>query len=255
MRFLRCLFVLGFVSITLQSSLLSQDVETPGPEKIAEVNELARKLASSVKGSIVDGNFREALEAIGPVSTHIDDVASSTLWLCLNSMERPEVVLAISSWKDQRFIEVCSFSQHPLEFDILGFNWKPSPARDPIAIKDAPQPDETEDGRLKQMEKLLERFGGSEEYLGGEVELKIQLEPIYRYPKSSHKDDGAIFILMRDGDPEALLVLETSKDGWQYMVGRMTGNPMSYTLDGKKKPLEFARSSSAPYIFVRRQSE
>lgn len=255
MHFLRCLFGVVFIATTLQSPLLSQDTELPKPEKIAEVNELARKLALSVEGSIVDGNFRETLEAIGPVSTHMDDVASSTLWLCLNAMERPEVVLAISSWQDQRFIEACSFSQHALEFDILGFKWKPSPARNPIAIKDAPQPDETEEGRLKQMEKLLERFGGSEEYLGGEVEFEILLKPIYRYPKSSQVDDGAIFSLVRDGDPEALLVLETSKDGWQYMVGRMTGNPLSYTLDGKKIPVEFARTPTAPYIFVRRQPD
>ncbi len=255
MRFLHRLFCFLFVVFAIQSPLLCQDADDAGPEKIAEVNELARKLALCVKGSIVDGNFRETLEAIGPVLTHVDDVASSTLWLSLNSMGRPEVVLAISSWKDQRFIEACSFSQHVLEFDILGFNWKPSAARDPIEIQDAPQPEESEEGRLKQMQKLLERFGGSEKYLGGEVEFDIQLEPIYRYPKSSQKDDGAIFSMVRDGDPEALLVLETSKDGWQYMVGRMTGNPMSYTLDGKKISVELERTATAPYVFVRRPPE
>jgi len=52
-----------------------------------------------------------------------------------------------------------------------------------------------------------------------------------------------------------LLVLETSKDGWQYTVGRMTGNPLSYTLDGKKMPVEFARTATAPYVVVRRQAE
>jgi hypothetical protein len=60
---------------------------------------------------------------------------------------------------------------------------------------------------------------------------------------------------MRDGDPEALLVLETSKEGWQYMIGRMTGNPMSYTFDGKKIPVELPRSATGAYIFVRRQAE
>lgn len=252
MRFLLCLC---FVTVTLPNSLLAQDATLPGPEEIADVNELARKLALSVEGSIVDGNSREILEAIGPVLTHVDDVASSTLWICPNAMGRPEVVLAISSWRDQRFIEACSFSQHKLEFNIMEMKWNPLPARNAIAIKDAPEPDKAEDGRLQQMQKLLERFGGSEEYLGGEAIFDIQPKPIYRYPKSSRSDDGAIFCLVRAGDPEALLVLETSKDGWQYMIGRMTANPMSYKLDGKKIPVELSRNANAPYIFVRRQAE
>lgn len=253
------LLVWLFVVVSFQPLLFAQDtkpdVQLAEAEKIADINELAKKLASSVAGAIVDGNFREALEVIGPVLTHYDNVASSTLWICPNAMGRPQVVLAISSWRDQRFIEACSFSEHELAFTIIETKWNPTPARKPIALPEAPQPAETEAGRLQQMQELLKRFKGSEAYLGGEVEFEIQVKPIYRYPKSTRLDDGALFAFVRDGDPEALLVLETTKDGWQFMVGLMTGNPMSYSVDGKRTAIAPVRNTQAPYIFVRRQAE
>lgn len=251
MRLALCLFIVA----ALHHCLIAQDANLPGPEKIGDINELAKRLALSVEGAIVDGDVREILEATGPVLTHIDDVASTTLWICFSEVGRPEVVLAVSSWRDQRFIEACSFSEHSLEFKIMNTEWRPSPARMPTAINDAPPPAESEADRLKQMQELLKRFGGSQAYLGREVEFEIPTKPIYRYSQSSRTNDGALFIMARDGDPEALLVLESSKDGWQYMVGRMTGNPMSYSLDGKQKPVEFTRNLTAPYIFVRRQPE
>ncbi len=252
-------YPLTFLTL-LQFPLWGQDPleapAQPGPEKIAEVEELARKLALSVEGAIVDEDGKFTLGAVGPIYTYVDADASGTLWLCHNDADRPEAILAVSSWRNKRFIEAHAFSRHQLEFKILGAEWHPAPAREPIAIPDAAPPSEEEPIRLKQMQKLLDRFSCFEEWPGKPpTKFDILPTPAYRYPDSTPDNDGAVFAIVRDRDPEAVLIIETSKDSWQYMLGRMSANPMSYQFDGKRTPIDRAVGRNSPYFFLRRGAE
>jgi hypothetical protein len=62
---------------------------------------------------------------------------------------------------------------------------------------------------------------------GSREELRLLPRPLYRYEASKEKDaqDGAVFAFVTGTDPEALLLLETTKGAepsWQFAFVRRT---------------------------------
>jgi hypothetical protein len=129
-------------------------------------------------------------------------------------------------------------------------------------IDDAPEPGQTPQRRLSQMRQLARRFKGS---IGawpaeGFRELRLLTRPIYRYSSEDHKViDGAVFALALANDPEALVMVEltrNSSDGqavWRFSLARMSAVRMIIRLDDRevwaadgywRKP----RSLNDPYI-------
>jgi hypothetical protein len=108
--------------------------------------------------------------------------------------------------------------------------WKPQAGLERNELPDAPAPATTPGGRLLQMRRLAQEFGGYEvDRDGKRWELRLLPTPMYRYPSAkSGVVDGALFALMSSAgtDPEVLLLLEAKEDDgkarWQYACGRFS---------------------------------
>ncbi len=226
-----------------------------GPEKLASVKKLAQILSTNVVGAVVKDGQNVPVKLMGPIYASADAEASGTLWLCPSSDGGPEAILAISSWRDRRFFELHSFSKHELKFQIAGQSWSPAPAHNPIKIPNAPKPEADADARLKQMQQLLTRFGCTQEFANkNPIELTILTKPIYRYPQATADQDGGVFVIARDKDPEALLLIETDGGEWSYLVGRMSANSMFLQFDETRTALE-PRSRNGAYFLASRQAD
>ena len=242
---------------TAQASVRAQE-DVPAKTKTQEIVAIARASLGDIQGtSIVEGKAVD-LEPVGPVLTFVEPVfkiASGTLWVWGKS-GRPSAVMSLATVDKRRFYEFHSFSEHPLDFKILGDAWRPKPSWSPLDIPNSSAPLETEQRRLSQMKKLVERFRSTERVIPGDkiVEMRILPTPIYRYPNSTQEMDGALFVISRDGDPEALLVIETKKNGWQFMAARLSGHVPTVYLDEKPYVLDYRIGPQQPYFYVIRKA-
>jgi len=221
-----------------------------------QVLAVAKQAVAELTGvELVDGKD-EALECVGPVYSFGEPgfkIASGTLWVWTrNGIQRPAAVLSLATIDVRRFFEFHSFSENPLTFPILGGKWQPAAAWQPLELPNAPAPAETEQRRLSQMKLLTQRFKSTVRVIPGDRidEMRILPTPIYRYPNTTKERDGAVFVVSRDGDPEALLIIETTSKGWQYMPARLSGHVPTIILDGKPTELSYLMGPSQPYFYT-----
>jgi hypothetical protein len=170
---------------------------------------------------------------------------------------RAEAIAAIWSKRigaDSKSLKNVNHEFHSLANEPLtargtdGVVWSPSkPGLDFRLIPDAPEPAESRAGRLAQMRQISRDFTGfdlnpREEGSTEEVEreLRVLAKPLYRYEEIDRKsdkdartnafEDGAVFGLFLDWDPEILLVLETrptaSGPRWHYAVAHVDYKPL-----------------------------
>jgi hypothetical protein len=108
--------------------------------------------------------------------------------------------------------------------------WQPEAGLARTELPGAPAPAASRSGRLVQLRKLAQEFGGhSVDRDRKRWELRLLPTPLYRYsPAESGVVDGAVFTLMSGGgtDPEVLLVIEArevnGKLRWEYACGRFS---------------------------------
>lgn len=232
-----------------------------------EAIERAQKTMTEVKGfTLVDGE-QEAIPMVPEaLYTYVDPIVKitqATVW-AFGTEGRPHAVFCLSTLTNQkrRFLEGHSFSEHKLQFTLFGRSWQPEPAWAPKELVDAGTPYPTAARRLTQLRRLTKRFGGGEYDPGTKQTTKLRVisQPIYRYPQSTPEKDGAVFVMARDADPEAILVIETfTKDngeiGWQYMFGRMTANVLTLTVDEETYSPERGRGVQDSYFLATRTAE
>lgn len=114
--------------------------------------------------------------------------------------------------------------------------WQPKESGVVFAdIPDAPPPDATAAGRLRQLKMLAEQFQST--MLGWKPddtdreELRLLPRPLYRYPAGKGPVvDGAVFAFVMGTDPETLLLLEAVEEKgaakWQYGFARRTSGKL-----------------------------
>ena len=82
-------------------------------------------------------------------------------------------------------------------------------------------------GRLRQMRAISRMFKVQKtDREGVSREMRLQTQPVYRYPKSTPQVlDGALFMFVQGTDPEVVLMVEArqalDKWDWQYALMRM----------------------------------
>lgn len=221
--------------------------------KTQEILQIAKTNVEEVQGRI-DGSDMD-LEPIGPFYTFSDStrmITSGTVWFW-GKQGRPVAIMTLSSQKGRRYFEFRSMSDQKLKFKVLGRAWEPLPSWDPIKIEDGPEPASTKPRRLFQMKELVARFRCEViERNDKRTPLQVLPKPIYRYEDKEKQLDGCVFAMCREGDPEAILVIESTASGWQFMGGTMTAwDPVLY-LDEKPYELEGRTSPKMSYIFLTR---
>ena len=221
-----------------------------------EVIAIAKASIAELKGVVKLEDKSVDVEAVGPVYTFGEpgyQIASGTLWLWkTKDSARPEAIMSLATISATRCYEFHSFSVNNLQFDVLGRKWSPEPAWDPKEIPNAPEPGESEQRRLTQMKKLVERFR-SKEYvpqLNVTHEMRILPTPIYRYPNSTKQCDGAVFVIGRDGDPEATLMLEAINGKWHFFATRLSSHLPTVYLDEVEYKLDNPPGPFRPYFYT-----
>jgi hypothetical protein len=137
---------------------------------------------------------------------------------------RPEAVVAIYPWRGLFCHEFDSLSRGTIvaKRDEKRI-WNPeTPGLQFRPIDDAPAPDSTRRGRLRQMKALSKQFKAT--LLGWKTdnsqreELRLMTTPLYRYKieKPDKVLDGVIFAYASGTDPEVLLLIEAFGDAGQY---------------------------------------
>ncbi len=108
--------------------------------------------------------------------------------------------------------------------------WVPQAGLARKDLEGAAPPAASRGGRLLQMRRLAQEFGGYEvDRDDKRWELRLLPTPLYRYPPAtSGVVDGALFALISNAgtDPEVLVVVEATDAGgklhWQYACGRFS---------------------------------
>ena len=260
---MRLIIFTSLLALVMPMLVVAQetDAEQSQTKKLIEA---ATATVSEIHGAQTADGQSVAVEVIGPVYTFVEPiqkVASGTIWIWGNT-GRPAAVLALSTIRDIRFFEFHSFSDHTLDFEVSGAKWQPSPAWSGTEIPEAPVPAESASKRLSQIKQLAGRFRTSNvDRVNGKVTpMRILPQPIYRYPASTREKDGAVFLVSRDGDPEAVLFLETFTRtdgtlGWQFMAGCLTVNFVDVFLDEKQYRLPRDLGPRERYFIVLKAAE
>lgn len=104
--------------------------------------------------------------------------------------------------------------------------WAPKAGVSLQPFPDAPAPDASPTKRLLQMRKLGRELGGhTVDWRKQRWELRLLPQPLYRYGKANGEVlDGALFAMVTDAgtDPEILVQIEATKEGWRYGLMRFT---------------------------------
>jgi hypothetical protein len=113
------------------------------------------------------------------------------------------------------------------QFPAGGLTMRPLPG--------AGQPGDSPAARLGQMRQFTRRFKVSESYQGVTVECRLLAQPIDRYQSEDGTIvDGALFAFANGTNPEIGLLIEASKAGWTYGLGRLCAAECKIELDGKE---------------------
>ncbi|WP_147866514.1 hypothetical protein [Stieleria maiorica] len=154
--------------------------------------------------------------------------------------DRPLVIVAMeivdkASQRDVNYEFLCLTEQ---KFEMVagaGWTWKPSVSA--LAMKPlqgVPGPSPSQQTRLRQLKQLARRFEASEVYLGQHYRLRLMPQPIDQYTVDGRSGlDGAVFAFVHGTNPEVLLLLEATDNGWQFGFARLCGAAPQATFDGR----------------------
>jgi hypothetical protein len=169
------------------------------------------------------------------------------------------------------------YDDFTLEFKTLGngkvvgrregeVRWEP--AQEDVQFQplaDAPAPDDSSAGRLRQMRSIATEFTISlndtrvERVTGSRQELRSLPRPIFRYEsRDPAVVDGAMFAFVHGTDPEALLLLEARTRGggvrWEYALARLNTDALVGRYRGEDvwsvAPLEVMDDPRSPYVLL-----
>jgi hypothetical protein len=158
---------------------------------------------------------------------------------------RPVAVASYLEWFQpfqSREVELHSLSLGPLFAERAdGLSWTTNRAGVELKpIPGAPAPAATAAQRLRQIRELAKEFTGRQLAPGGvEYEMRLLLQPIYRY-ESTEGDlvDGALFAIVLATDPEIFLQIEARKAGgglqWQYALARFNSVQLAVSHKGRE---------------------
>lgn len=150
---------------------------------------------------------------------------------------RPLAVACFYPWDGQLPRDFSVLARVPILARYEGtVVWQPQRTEVKLAdIPAAPPPEESPAQRLRQMKKLAGQFGST--MLGWRTddsdreELRLLPRPLYRYEtKGGETLDGGVFAFVMGTDPEALLLIEATRQGdeakWQYAFVRRTSGEL-----------------------------
>ena len=121
--------------------------------------------------------------------------------------------------------------------------WRPETSQaQSRPLPGSPVPDQTDSGRLRQLREQARRFSAYEHWdpENSRFEMRLLVQPVHRYrDPDRHIEDGAVFLLAVDNNPQILLLIEmmsaeNSGSRWQYLLARVSSAELHVALDGQE---------------------
>jgi hypothetical protein len=231
----------------LGARVSAQDSATEATSETREESPLQQLIDESVGWfELTAGPHAEKLLRAMPVLRWDNNVRGSASGLTVLYIGdgRPEAICSIYPWDGQLVHEFDSLSRGAIRATENGdVFWRPDkPGVVFQAIPDAPDPHNQRTVRLRQMKRLMQRFGAT--LVGWEADdsdrqaLRPLPREIYRYKRQSGDVlDGAVFAFVMGVDPEVLLLIEAVEiEGtprWEYAFVRQSSGELAGTLDGE----------------------
>jgi hypothetical protein len=200
------------------------------------------------KVKVVRAEGDESVAPLAPALFKYSDsariIADGAVWAWSDG-GRP--VAMAKCWKNANGTQTCAFS---LTSDALVVaegpqmkTWQPEKMQiDPVELTGAPSPDAKDAIRLRQLKEQSRRFAAHEFWNpeNDRYELRLLPQPVLRYRDEKRRiNDGAVFLLAYDNNPQILLFLEIvgadeGKVRWQYSLARVSSADLHVLLDGKE---------------------
>jgi hypothetical protein len=150
-------------------------------------------------------------------------------------------------WENRNGTRTCAFTLTSDERVVArgpqSKTWQPEKTQiEPTKLAGAPAPDPKDSVRLRQLKEQARRFTAHEFWNpeNARYELRLLIQPVHRYRDEAKKiDDGEVFLLAYDNNPQILLFLEilspaAGPSRWQYFLARVSSADLHVSLDGKE---------------------
>jgi hypothetical protein len=171
-------------------------------------------------------------------------IADGAIW-AWGGEGRPQAMA--KCWINRSGTRTCAFSLTSDERVVVrgpqSKVWEPQSTQvEATKLAGGPPPDPKAAVRLRQIKEQARRFTAHEFWNpdNARYELRLLPQPIHRYQDAGKQvEDGAIFLLAYDNNPQILLFLEIltpeqGKERWQYLLARVSSADLRVCLDGKE---------------------
>jgi hypothetical protein len=166
--------------------------------------------------------------------------STAGLWR-IGETGRPRAFICVEYWNAQAdaparvSMEFLSLTDDAFSlFDSRQLLW--SPEAGDVEFRELAglaKPADADRTRLRQLKSIAQRFSMSEQIDGKPYVLRLLPNPIERYADPDQEIvDGAAFAFAYGTNPEAILLIEATGDGWQYAVAHTTSIEVVVSYDG-----------------------
>lgn len=222
-----------FVFFPAVHSVIAQ--ESDNTDRMSIMRDAIEKIEVESASATVAKTFRgEPILRFGDATRKTSDGA---IWKL--GKHRPDAIVAMEftshDGRPQINYEFLRLSDEPFVMRVRpGWVWQPlDRAAEFKRLASAPTPATSIVLRTRQIKQLAKKFAATELLDGEDFHLRLMPKPIDQYYLDESKTElGAVFAFANGTNPEVLLMLESSGDGWVYALARMCGASPSVTYDG-----------------------
>lgn len=257
------LSVAALPAIERRAQLAAQSRDETGKklqaERLQEMKRRVNEIRVTIRQQEKEIDVKPAAEPALRFNDPAREFHDGTIW-AMGKGGRPAALVTLEKYPSLWAYELISLSTDEISAVLAdGRRWAPAkPGIEWVPIPTAPAPAATEAARLAQMKTLARRFvvretGKQDDH----YELRLLPQPIHRYADAAAGlTDGAIFVFAYGTNPEAVLVMESRRQGaaepaWFFAFAPLSANQVSAQLDGREvwnKPITSNSMLRDPYF-------
>jgi hypothetical protein len=245
MNLMHCAWLHFLFSIAIVASVWAQDTKEtpkqPAPDKKALEAALKTIELLEVRPALKDdkiARIKQPLLTFGDLARKHEN---GTLW-AWGEKGRPLAFVELFRGEDPRWVHAATLtSTERIVMTTSDASWTPEKTQiEFAAIPDAPAPADKEAQRLRQIKDLARRFTAFENWEGQRHELRLLVQPVWRYSDAKQMlQDGAVFVLAHGTNPEILLFIEAQgktleTSAWKFGAVRSGSAELHLAIDEKE---------------------
>jgi hypothetical protein len=235
----------SILSIIFAAGVFAQDAKEPPKEPVPDKKALEAALQMVQRLEVRPAFKDDKIARIERPLLTFGDLArkheNGTLW-AWGEKGRPVAFVELFRGEDPRWVHAVTLtSTERVVMTTSDASWTPEKTQIEFsAIEGAPAPAEKEAQRLRQIKDLARRFTAFEHWEGERHELRLLVQPVWRYSDAKQQiHDGAVFVLAHGTNPEILLFVEAQgktieTSVWKFGAVRSGSAELHLAIDEKE---------------------